>query len=116
LKIPTQEEVTRAEERYNGKRIELIEMPEDPHPVEPGTKGTCEMVDGLGQLIIKWDNGRTLSLIPGVDKFKIVEERTLPFKLACTEENPCCDRRGEYNGFSSGPLSFACPKHCSCHD
>ena len=34
----------------------------------------------------------------------------------CTEENPCCDRRGEYNGFASGPLSFVCPRHCSCHD
>lgn len=34
----------------------------------------------------------------------------------CTEENPCCDRRGEYNGFASGPLLFECPKHCSCHD
>jgi TATA-binding protein-associated factor Taf7 len=29
---------------------------------------------------------------------------------------PCCDRRGEWNGFASGPLSFVCPKHCSCHD
>jgi len=116
LKIPTQEEVARVEERYKGKRIELIEMPSDPSPIEPGTKGTVEMVDGLGQLILKWDNGRTLSLIPGVDKFKIVEERTLPFTLACTEENPCCDRRGEYNGYGSGPLKFVCPKHCSCHD
>lgn len=35
---------------------------------------------------------------------------------ACSEENPCCDRRGEYNGFASGPLSFICPKHCRCHD
>ncbi len=34
----------------------------------------------------------------------------------CSEENPCCDRRDEYNGFASGPLSFVCPKHCSCHD
>ena len=31
--------------------------------------------------------------------------------------NPCCDRPGVYNGFGSdGPLSFTCPKHCSCHD
>ena len=34
----------------------------------------------------------------------------------CTAENPCCDRRGEYNGFGSGELKFVCPKHCSCHD
>ena len=71
MRIPTQEEVSRAKERYEGKRIELIEMPEDPNPVEPGTKGTVDMVDGMGQLCVSWDNGRTLSLIPGVDKFKI---------------------------------------------
>ena len=34
----------------------------------------------------------------------------------CTTENPCCDRRDEYNGFASGPLIFECPKNCSCHD
>jgi len=34
----------------------------------------------------------------------------------CTEDNPCCERRGEYNGFGSGPLKFLCPKHCPCHD
>jgi hypothetical protein len=33
-------------------------------------------------------------------------------KAKCT----CCSRGDEYNGFSSGPLLFECPKHCSCHD
>lgn len=42
------------------------------------------------------------------------EDHTYPG--GCSEENPCCDRRGEYNGFASGPLSFTCPKHCPCHD
>lgn len=28
----------------------------------------------------------------------------------------CCERGGEYNGFSSGPLKFVCPHHCVCHD
>lgn len=28
----------------------------------------------------------------------------------------CCPRGDEYNGFGSGPLSFRCPKSCSCHD
>ncbi len=28
----------------------------------------------------------------------------------------CCDRAGEYNGFSSGPLLFVCTEHCPCHD
>ena len=36
--------------------------------------------------------------------------------LDCSEESPCCERRGEYNGYASGPLIFTCPNHCSCHD
>ena len=44
------------------------------------------------------------------------KERVSYFEVVCGIENPCCDRRGEYNGFASGPLSFICPKHCSCHD
>ncbi len=34
----------------------------------------------------------------------------------CGGRGKCCDRAGEYNGFSSGPLSFTCPKSCMCHD
>jgi len=57
---------------YEGKRIELIEMPEDPDPILPGAQGTCLWVDGIGQLVMKWDNGRTLSLNPEIDKFKVL--------------------------------------------
>lgn len=38
---------------------------------------------------------------------------------SCLENNKicqCCDRGDEYNGFSSGPISFTCPAHCVCHD
>jgi hypothetical protein len=36
----------------------------------------------------------------------------------CTKENPCCERRNEYNGYphESGPAKFRCPKSCGCHD
>jgi hypothetical protein len=40
-----------------------------------------------------------------------------PHRIArCTPESPCCERRGEYNGFGSGSLKFTCPNHCNCHD
>ena len=32
------------------------------------------------------------------------------------EDDTCCDRAGEYNGFGSGRTRFQCPKQCTCHD
>lgn len=55
----------------NGKRIELIHM-NDPHPIMSGSRGTIDHVDDLGQIHVKWDNGRTLALIPGEDQYKIL--------------------------------------------
>jgi len=50
---------------------------------------------------------------PMPDELRKRDRSTTP---TCSEENPCCDRRNEYNGYASGPLSFACPKNCRCHD
>lgn len=52
------------------KRVELIEMT-DPNPVPAGTMGTITGIDGIGQIMVKWDNGSSLSVIPGLDKYKI---------------------------------------------
>lgn len=54
-------------------RIELVDMPNDPCPIEPGTLGTVEAVTDLGeeqQVRVKWDNGRTLMLILPHDTVK----------------------------------------------
>lgn len=47
---------------------------DDPYPLEPGTKGTVEFEDDLGQIHVKWDNGSRLALIPNEDKFEYIEE------------------------------------------
>ena len=67
--------VNEIKEMYpQGTRIELIHMDDAYAPVPSGTKGTVEFVDDMGQISMKWDNGRTLALIPEVDEFKIIEE------------------------------------------
>ena len=53
----------------SGTRVKLTSNLNDPQPIEAGTCGTVLCVDGIGQLIMKWDNGRSLALIPGVDSF-----------------------------------------------
>ena len=57
-----------------GTRIEVISM-EDPFaPIEPGAQGTVEFVDDIGQIHMKWDNGRTLALVPEEDQFRKIQE------------------------------------------
>ena len=68
-------DVNEIKEMYpQGTRIELIYMDDPYAPVPAGTKGTVEYVDDIGQIGMKWDNGRTLALIPEVDEFKIIKE------------------------------------------
>lgn len=53
-------------------RLKLISM-DDIQTPPSGTFGTVLGVDDIGMILVKWDNGSTLSLIPEEDKFKIIE-------------------------------------------
>ena len=57
-----------------GTRVEVIEMGDDPRPIEPGTKGTVDVVDDMGTVHCTFDNGRRLGLIPNVDVFQKIWE------------------------------------------
>ena len=50
-------------------------MGEDPHPIEPGTRGTVRHVDDIGTVHVDFDNGRRLGLVPGEDSFHKLKER-----------------------------------------
>lgn len=69
-------------EQYpQGTRIRLNSM-EDPYaPIMPGTEGEVDFVDDEGQLHMKWDNGRTLALIPGEDSFSVLPPKLTTLKL-----------------------------------
>ena len=73
----SRKEVESIKEQYPvGTRIELVQM-EDPYaPVESGMQGTVKIVDDAGTLHMKWDNGRTLGIVPGEDQFKVISKPT----------------------------------------
>lgn len=57
-----------------GTRIEVISMGEDPRPIPNGTKGTVQVVDDMGTIHCRFDNGRYLGLIPSEDSFRKIKE------------------------------------------
>jgi len=74
------ERINQIKEQYPpGTRIELISMTDPYSPVPPGTKGEVRRVDDGGTLHMKWDNDRTLGVIPGEDQFTV---------LSCPEQEP----------------------------
>ena len=56
----------------------LLQHMDDPYaPVPAGTRGTVRYVDDIGQIGVAWDNGRSLSLIPGVDTYRKLTQQEL---------------------------------------
>lgn len=55
-----------------GKRVRLISMGDDPDPIPSGTEGEVYHVGG-GVINVKWDNGRTIGLIVGEDKYSVID-------------------------------------------
>ena len=69
-------------EQYpKGTRIRLNSM-EDPYaPIASGTEGEVNFVDDSGTLHMKWDNGRSLAIIPGEDSFSVLPPKLTTLKL-----------------------------------
>lgn len=64
------ERVAQLRNQYpNGTKIELVEM-DDVQAPPVGTVGIVQGVDDLGSLLVRWENGSSLSVIDGVDRVK----------------------------------------------
>jgi hypothetical protein len=57
-----------------GKRIRLIKMDDEYTDLTENSLGTIKGVDDMGHILVRWDNGSSLSIIPEVDEFEIIEE------------------------------------------
>ena len=70
-------------QRYpEGTRICLDSMENDPDPIPSGTKGTVQFVDDMGTVFCKFDNGRSLGMIPGEDGFHKIQEEVQTEELS----------------------------------
>lgn len=60
-----------------GTRIMLLQMGDDPRPIEPNTRGTVAVVDDMGTLHCHFDNGRQLGIVSGEDSFRRLTDQEL---------------------------------------
>lgn len=60
-----------------GTKLVLLSMDDPYAPIECGTRGTVVYVDDAAQIHMKWDNGRTLALVPGEDSFRKLTDEEL---------------------------------------
>ena len=65
-----------------GDRVTLLNMPDDPDPIAPGTQGTVDWIGGSDgeprQIGVKWDSGRSLILLHGIDLYEIESKPAPP--------------------------------------
>lgn len=57
-----------------GTRIKLIEMHDPYRKIDAGMIGTVKLVDDIGTVHVNWENGSTLGLVYGEDKYEILSE------------------------------------------
>ena len=62
----------KSKEQMSGMRVQLLYM-EDPQAPKRGTQGTIKYVDDIGTIHVAWDTGSSLGLIPGIDRWSIIE-------------------------------------------
>ena len=66
-------QVERLRELYPpGTKIQCIKMDDPYHAIAPGFIGTVDYVDDAGTIHMSWENGSSLGLILGGDRFKII--------------------------------------------
>lgn len=74
MRFPSKEQIELIRKQYPaGTKVELLSMDDQQAP-PVGTIGEVIAVDDIGQLVMKWQNGSGLNLIPGVDSFRKVGE------------------------------------------
>ena len=74
MKFPSREQIVTLRQKYpKGTMVQLLSM-EDAQAPPPRTLGEVQGVDDAGQILVHWQTGSSLNLLPGVDSFRILRE------------------------------------------
>ena len=77
MKFPSRERIAVLRRMYpKGTMVQLLLM-EDAQAPPPRTLGEVQGVDDAGQILVHWQTGSSLNLLPGVDIFRILREEEL---------------------------------------
>ena len=77
MKFLSREQIAALRQKYpKGTMVELISM-EDMQAPPPHTLGEVQGVDDAGQILVHWQTGSSLNLLPGIDIFRILREEEL---------------------------------------
>lgn len=108
MKTVPREWITFMREQYpEGSRVTLCEMKDPFDPVEPGSTGRLDRIDDAGTFHVSWDNGRTLGLIVGEDRFSVrppapaLLRLYMPMTADCYMQNEWGDLENEPNALDS---------------
>lgn len=71
-----------------GTRIELESLCNNEKGMPRGLRGTVIGVDDQPALLMKWDNGRTLSLLPDEDSFRTLSPEEVEAENQTQESGP----------------------------
>ena len=72
MKFPSRERIAVLRRMYpKGTMVQLLSM-EDTQVPPLGTLGEVQGVDDAGKILVHWQTGSSLNLIPDVDTFRIV--------------------------------------------
>jgi hypothetical protein len=55
-----------------GTRVKLVSLQDHYSSLKEGEMGTVKFIDAVGTIHCEWDNGSTLGLVDGVDRWEVL--------------------------------------------
>lgn len=75
MRMVTGKQLELLKKRYPAGTEICLEYMDGENGMPSGLKGKVSCVDDAGQIHVNWENGRSLALIPGVDRVRTVHRR-----------------------------------------